>query len=351
MKELKKELETHLRAILEKNVGLRRDQKIILLYDENCTLSQLLACGYRTVLGSYTFEEFLGKKVFTKLLGFLGGDNFESIIFNEEKSAQIKEKLLGLVRGDVAILVQSSSFRLSEFRIRLDLNNNGVLVLEHNHLDKIKEDEIETYVHALTYEYDYYKKMCDLATPMLAKAAEVRIISSDGSLMRYTGPFDIVYYNIGDFTKSLGSFYPIGEFFTEPLNLTSVNGTFSVYAYPDSKHVTQVGAPFKVVIKEGHIVEHEGPERFAQILDLIKTENEDGQIWIREMGFGLNRFIGRNAVLSYVGAHERQCGFHVSMGLKHGIYRKKVSSKINQRFHIDMFIDVAQIWKIGRAHV
>ncbi len=312
----------HLRKILTHNVRLSLDTEVILVYDEECSLSTKLAQGYKEIVKDYPHR---------------------IIKFESSMGEELKKEFLNVSKGITVILVQTTSFRISEYRIRLDLNNQGAFVIEHSHLNLIKPEEEETYLKCLTYDHERYKTICDHVSPLLRKAARVEVVSFDGSVMRYDGPFDEIYYNIGDIQKTLGSFYPIGEFFTELLDLKKVNGTFQIYAYPSMHHETIIETPFHIHVQEGSIVSHDGPPRFEEIMDLIQTENSDRRVPLREMGFGLNRFIGKKRPLGYVGSHERQLGFHVSLGLKHGIYRKKLPHSVQQRFHIDLFIDVMKI--------
>jgi hypothetical protein len=65
---------------------------------------------------------------------------------------------------------------------------------------------------------------------------------------------------------------------------------------------------------------------------------------MRELGFWLNSDISNKTPLNDVNAFERKAGFHISMWKKHGIYRKKLHRKVNQRFHIDVFPDVKEIY-------
>jgi len=256
----------------------------------------------------------------------------------------LKHKLFHLNKEDVVILIQDRSFRLSDFRIRLDLKNKGIYVIEHNHIDHTtSSEEIETYVKALQYDGNYFESVASMMQKKLGTSSEVKIVSCDGSELTYSGPVESVKKNIGDLHANLGSFYPIGEVFTEPVDLESVSGEFLVYAFPNLQYKTIIVDPFKVIVRKGKVVSHNGPKEFSEIIDLIKTENSDEKVWIREMGFGLNRNIGKNKPLTFVSAHERQQGYHISLGLKHGVFRKKIPKKVNQRFHIDMFVDVSKM--------
>ncbi len=316
------DLATQLRKIITHNIGLARDKEVILIYDEDSSLSRKLVEGYSEAIVDYPHRK---------------------IKFDPAMGNELKQQMLHVQPGIAVILVQTTNFRISEYRIRLDLNNQGAYVIEHSHLNLIKPEEEQNYLQALSYDYDRYKAIANFVTPILANAAKVQVVSHDDSVMVYEGPFDKIYYNIGEIQSTMGSFYPIGEFFTELMDLSKVNGTFEIYAYPSDHHETIIEEPFHIHVNNGSITSHEGGERFEQILNLIRTENDDGRIPIREMGFGLNRFIGKKHPLGYVGSHERQLGFHVSLGLKHGIYRKKVPNALNQRYHIDLFINVKTI--------
>lgn len=309
--------------LLNDNVKFHPTNKVMLIHDQDSPIAITLTTAFAEVITTYQQHEI--------------------IEFNPENTTSLKQTLTRLNKGDLVILIQTSNFRISEYRIRLECNNIGVFVLEFHHLDLIKSDQEQTFLNSLIYDLPRYNAITQKITPLINNSLKISIICEDQSTMVYTGPFDKVYYNIGEIHNTLGSLFPIGEFFTEPLELKNVNGTFQVYAFPSLEHETIIATPFHVHIKDGAIVSHTGPERFEQIIQLIKQENVNEQVPIREMGFGLNRFIGKQHPLGYVGSHERQRGFHVSIGLKHGIYRKKVPTSINQRYHIDMFINVQQI--------
>jgi hypothetical protein len=54
----------------------------------------------------------------------------------------------------------------------------------------------------------------------------------------------------------------------------------------------------------------------------------------------LNPNIDFENILSDVNPFERLEGFHISLGKKHNIYRKKLHKNVVQRYHIDIFPDV-----------
>lgn len=106
-----------------------------------------------------------------------------------------------------------------------------------------------------------------------------------------------------------------------------------------------VGETFTVQVRDGRIVRDVShPESFNALMD--KIEASEGEIWVREIGIGLNHAISRSKPLSDVNYFERQYGIHLSLGKKHGIYGKKLPKEELQRFHIDVFLDVKNI-RIG----
>jgi len=110
------------------------------------------------------------------------------------------------------------------------------------------------------------------------------------------------------------------------------------------EHKVIICEPFKVQVEKGFLrYEENAPQEFQELMKLIETENEHGKIPLREIGFGLNKHISFNKPLSETSAFERQEGLHFSLGMKHNIYRKKVPKTVNQRYHIDIYIDVKEI--------
>ncbi len=318
------ELITACRHIIDDNIKFNPANKLVIVYDEDCNLAKSITQGF--IEASHDLP------------------NKETVLFTPESAPTLKQTLTKLNKQDAVILIQTTNFRISEYRIRLECNNNGVYVLEFSHLYNVQPHQEQTYLNALTYDQPRYQQIINRAKPILESATKIQIISKHGSIATYDSPCDKVYSNIGEIQETMGSFYPIGEFFTEALDITKVNGTFEIYAFPSLEHKTTIPTDsFQVHINDGCITSHNGPKEFEEIMTLLKTENDNQQVPIREMGFGLNKFISKSHPLGYVGSHERQNGYHVSLGLKHGVFRKKVPKTINQRFHIDMFIDVEKI--------
>ena len=60
-------------------------------------------------------------------------------------------------------------------------------------------------------------------------------------------------------------------------------------------------------------------------------------MWVRELGFGMNRALTRERRVSDVGTYERMCGVHLSLGAKHGVYNKPLVKRKEAKYHVDVF--------------
>ena len=69
------------------------------------------------------------------------------------------------------ILIQSTNFRLSDFRIRLELVHRGVAVAEFNHLAYMRENEFHTFERSLEYHTPEYVRQ-ERACQVLGENAE-----------------------------------------------------------------------------------------------------------------------------------------------------------------------------------
>lgn len=252
-------------------------------------------------------------------------------------------------KDDLVVLIQSGSFRLNEFRLRIELFKLGMKVIEYGHLGRIPSEQIATYLDALSYDATYYRP---LGRALKAKidAASTIVVETEGGVLTYEGGFEDTKLNIGDYSgmKNVGGQFPIGEVFTEPKDLTRVNGTVALYAFGDRQfRVHAPPVPFVVKVVEGLIVESEGmPESFKEVLDQIRA---DEPVTVRELGFGLNRGFTREKRVSDVGAYERMCGIHLSLGAKHAIYAKPGFSRKQSKHHVDVFAAVTRVLVDGEV--
>ncbi len=255
----------------------------------------------------------------------------------------ILENLNTLSPGDLVILIQSTSFRLSKFRVRIELFKQHLKVIEHPHLFRLSEEEFSVYVDALSYDPSYYRTVGPLLKERIRHASEIRLIGEDTELVYDTSFLD-PKLNIGDYEglENIGGQFPIGEVFTEPTEIHRVNGTVKLFAFGDTDFSVNVpDKPFMARIERGILVSTSGaPEDFLSVLDEIRDKEE--VVWIRELGFGLNRAFTRDRKVTDIGAYERMCGIHLSLGAKHLQYKKSGFPK-KGGFHVDVFVEVLRV--------
>ena len=188
------------------------DTTALVIYDLNSPLSMLLTDAYRLALPK------------GKFINFHDTDNDEILL-----------QLEALQSGDLVALVQSNSFRLSAYRIRIELFKKNIKVAEHPHLARMsQENEVEHYVNALAYDKQYYHHMGHTLKEMLHTASGAVVHSGD-EILNYPGAFEEAKLNIGDYRemKNTGGQFPIGEVFTEARDLTSLNGKTKIMAFGD----------------------------------------------------------------------------------------------------------------------
>jgi len=290
----------------------------LVIYDLDSPLSRILTKAYREALPRGNF-----------------------IHFHETDTELILSSIEALKAGDFVALVQSTSFRLSAFRIRIELFKKSIKVAEHPHLGRMpSEEEVNTYVNALAYEKTYYHHMGHTLKDMV-NVAESAVVHSGGEKLIYQGGFEPAKINIGDYSqmKNMGGQFPIGEVFTESTVLTSLNGRTNIIAFGDTNYKVNIPPqPITIVIENGHLVATENStEEFEAVLDMIKAEEQ--VVWVRELGLGLNRAMSKSNYVSDMGTYERMCGLHLSLGAKHGIYAKEGMKRNSGKFHIDVMID------------
>lgn len=294
--------------------------RALIVFDRQSALSSLLADAYIAALPSA-----------------------KAVDFNETSPEDIRAEMERLSPGDLVVLVQSSSFRLNEFRFRLELFNRGLAVIEHPHLGRMPEHEYEIYIDSLAYDAEYYQRVGKKLKELIDKAQRVVVSCKDTELI-YDTPLEDAKLNIGDYTgmKNRGGQFPIGEVFTEPKDVFQVNGFAKLFGYADANfHVIVPEEPVLVRIEKGVLVEAiNPPESFVKVLDQIKADEE---VWVRELGFGMNRALTRTRLLTDIGSYERMCGIHLSLGQKHTIYAKEGMPKRSSKYHVDVFVDVEKV--------
>jgi len=329
--EIEEKIFENCKNILIHNYKISKENKIVIFYDKNTSLSELLLNGYSEVLSKLNFQ-------------------FEYYDFYSLEVEKVLDITSKLNLNDLVILLQSSSFRVSSYRWRNLLHEMGLKVIEHAHMEKILITEYENYIDSLTYDLEHYLTANKFLRDKLSKSNSLKIISGEGKIVEFSGPFDEIIDNLGFFEnkKNYGSRFPVGEILTESLDLSNLNGEIVVYAFPNMEQCLEIVEPFSCFIKDGIMISHKGPKKFDDLYKLIKTENEEGLVFVRELGLGLNRHIKKGRRIGDSLSYERIEGVHFSLGMKHGIFEKKLwpkyGKKFYQRFHIDVYLDVKEIF-------
>lgn len=306
--------EKHLRDIITLAIEHKETEQVLVVYDKQYGLTEILVEAYRRVLPGANFVDF---------------------------DATAKEDIIALFDQmqprDLVILVQSSNFLLDAFRIRLHLFQKKLKVIEHVHLHRNTEPVWDVYINALAYDPAWYRVIGPKLQNKLAACKELRI-EGNGAVLTVTGGLESPKPNLGDYAgmENIGGTFPIGEVFTESLDFTQMNGSLFIYAYAGGDFKTTMHTPFRVEVKNG-IVESwqsDAPQSFDDIIGMIKGYERP---LVREIGFGLNRAITRERYLEDITAFERILGLHLSLGEKHSVYKKEGITTHKTKFHVDVF--------------
>ncbi|HEY8888456.1 MAG TPA: hypothetical protein VIM35_08200 [Gallionella sp.] len=286
-----------------------------MVWDAQCDLAIVLTEAYRRCLPDATFIEFDSNAPETVLAEFAR-----------------------LSPGDLVVLIQSTSFRLNAFRIRVELFKRSIKVIEHPHLARMPGAEALLYIDSLAYDRDYFRGVGS-ALKARIDSAQVGVIDSGGEKLVFSAGFEPAKLNVGDYRNmhNIGGQFPIGEVFTESKDLETVNGRVRISIFGDTAFtVNKPGHPITLVINKGRVtgVIDSTPE-FDQVLANIRAD--EGEVWLRELGLGLNRAFTQDRIVSDIGTFERMCGVHLSLGAKHGSYNKPNIKKTTARHHVDVF--------------
>ncbi|MFZ2682224.1 MAG: hypothetical protein WAZ14_03980 [Patescibacteria group bacterium] len=311
----------NLQAVLAQAILYTPEHRAVVVFDEYSQLSTLVAAGYRQALPEATFLDF------------------------ESTSAeQILAVLAELQPGDLVVLVQSLSFRLNEFRLRVELFKQGLKVIEHPHLFRMQGQDMEVYINSLAYDSSYYRVVGNKLKHLIDAAGSARV-ESGGATLDYTTKFEDAKLNIGDYSgmKNVGGQFPIGEVFTEAQDLSGVNGEVRIFAFGDTNFKVNLPAePITLVIEASKVVavKNSTPD-FDLVIAQIKADEE---VWVRELGFGMNRAFSREQHVADIGTYERMCGIHLSLGAKHSIYAKPGMKRREGQYHVDVFAVTDQVY-------
>jgi len=320
--------QAHLQCILEHAFKHNANHQAVLVYDNKCELAKILAGAYRQCL-----------------------PNALCIDFDSTAPSDILQSLATLQSGDLAVLVQSTNFRLEAYRLRVELFKQGLKVIEHPHLGRMEGTEIDYYIDALAYDPNYYRVVGRKLKEKIDQASH-GIVDSDGAELIFSGKFESAKLNVGDYSemKNIGGQFPIGEVFTESVNLEDVHGRVRVFIFGDTTFsINQPEKPITLIVEKGQVVgtEDSTPE-FDQVLTNIRAD--DGVVWVRELGLGMNRAFNKDRTVRDIGTYERMCGIHLSLGSKHGSYAKPHIKRGEGRHHVDVFA-VTKSVKFGDEEV
>lgn len=296
--------------------------KAVVVFDQASLLAKKLTKAYREVL-----------------------PNAEFIDFESTPSNDILLMLRSLSPMDLVVLIQSTSFRFEAFRIRVELFNRSLKVIEHPHLSSMQGDlEAQYYIESLAYDSAYYQSVGPIVKQRLDQAKKA-VIDSHEAILTFESGFEDAKLNIGDYSgmKNIGGQFPIGEVFTEARNLEAVNGQARIFAFGDTQFkVNTPKVPITLIIQNGRVVDTQNSiVEFDQVLANIRADEKE--IWVRELGFGLNRSFTKERLVSDIGTYERMCGVHLSLGAKHSLYKKPNFTRKDTKHHVDVFLDTKTV--------
>jgi aminopeptidase len=326
---LLKQATAHIRDILMLALEHRSPNHALVVFDGDSELSVVLTAAYRNNL-----------------------PNTQFINFNHVNSPFVLAAFEQLAVGDLVVLIQSSSFRLDAFRIRVELFKRGLKVIEHPHLGRMTGDEVSRYLDALAYDADYYRGVGGALKDAIDVAPNARIDSGGGAQLHFSGALEAAKLNIGDYRgmQNVGGQFPIGEVFTEAQNLLDVQGQVRIFVFGDTRFaVNEPEHPITLEIVQGQVVSaHDSTPEFDSVLAQIRAD--EGCVWVRELGFGMNRALSQQRKVSDIGTYERMCGIHLSLGAKHGVYSKPNIRRASAKYHVDVFAVTEAVW-LGEQQV
>jgi hypothetical protein len=305
----------HINDILALAIMHTPQQAAIVVYDTQCPLAIALMTAYQRCLPRATFI------------------NFELVAH-----ADILAALNNLKPSDLVVLIQSTNFRLGAFRIRIELFKKLLKVIEHPHLMHMPGIQAVYYINSLAYDPTYYRGIGHTLKARI-DSAKSAIIDSGGERLIFDSPLESAKLNIGDYTgmQNIGGQFPIGEVFTEAQDLESVNGRVRIFVFGDTSFkVNRPEKPITLIVSKGRVIDAiDSTLEFDRVLANIRAD--EGEIWLRELGFGMNRAFSQDRTVDDIGTYERMCGIHLSLGGKHGVYKKSILKRIDIRHHVDIF--------------
>ncbi|MEI7844100.1 MAG: hypothetical protein WCI39_13835, partial [Gallionellaceae bacterium] len=222
--------EKHLRDIL--TIAFEHDSShaALVVWDGQCALSLALAAAYRRCLPDATF-----------------------IDFDAVAPETIRAAFEQLAPSDLVVLIQTTSFRLDAFRLRVELFKRSLKVIEHPHLGRMPGEQALLYIDALAYDPSYVRRVGQALKTHIDSSA-TGVIDSGGEQLVFSAGFEPAKLNIGDYREmnNVGGQFPIGEVFTESLDLEAVNGRVRIFVFGDTSFaVNKPDQPITLVVKQG----------------------------------------------------------------------------------------------------
>ena len=306
-------------------IEYRPPQAALVVFDTRCALNLTLTAAYRRALPHATF-----------------------IDFDTLAPAEVLAAFGPLAAADLVVLIQSSSFRLEAFRIRIELFKRGLKVIEHVHLARMPGAQGALYIASLAYDSAYYRGVGQ-ALKRRIDGASCGVLDSGGERLVFASGFESAKLNIGDYSgmTNVGGQFPIGEVFTEARELEAVNGRVRIFVFGDTAFmVNRPPRPITLIVEQGRVTGTlDTTPPFEAVLAAIRAH--EGEVWLREFGFGMNRAFSRDNLVDDIGTFERMCGIHLSLGAKHGIYAKPQFRRKDTRFHVDVFAVTEAVYLDG----
>ena len=306
----------NIQDILTLAVEHRAPHAALIVWDGQCELALAVTAAYRQCLPDARFIEF-----------------------DAVAPESIRAEFDKLAAGDLVVLIQSTSFRLDAFRIRVELFKLGLKVIEHPHLSRMMgEAEAQLYLDSLAYDPDYFRGVGG-ALKTRIDIAKRGVIDSGGAQLIFPAGFEQAKLNVGDYREmnNVGGQFPIGEVFTESLDLEALHGEVRVSIFGDTQFaVNKPAQPITLIVEKGRVISvRNSTDEFDKVLENIRAD--EGEVWVRELGLGLNRAFSQERTVSDIGTFERMCGIHLSLGAKHGSYTKPNIRRAEARYHVDVF--------------
>jgi aminopeptidase len=309
------------------------DQSALIVHDRRCALNKVLTEAYRRALPGATV-----------------------IDFDAVASDDVLAAFAALPAGSLTVLIQSTSFRLEAFRIRIELFKRGLKVIEHVHLSRMPGEQGMYYIEALAYDADYYRGVGHALKATIDRTKGAIVDSGNGARLVFASPLESAKLNIGDYSamNNVGGQFPLGEVFTEAQDLEAVSGQVRIFVFGDTNFmVNRPEKPITLIVEKGRVAGAiDATPAFDNMLAIIRAH--EGDVWVRELGFGMNRAFSRERLVDDIGTYERMCGIHLSLGAKHGVYQKPQFKRKDARYHVDIFavteavyLDDEQVYRDG----